>query len=311
MNTSSNEIWKAPQSHDGFEQRRHRFREEMRPYFYHCLGITPRSRVLDGGCGTGVFARYLAAGMEEGYVTGFDINKGFIAHGISKLEELSLQDRVTLELADGYNLPYGDGSFDAVTGYTYLGVLSDCEAGLREIIRVCRPGGTVSCVEGSTRIPAVHWHGDYPFEGADELRRLSLLEAGIFSSFVNMTEDYNQDRDWNVFRYPKLFEQCGLGDIRIYPFAHLMCYNDAGRIAEYGKKHALSELRSEMEWIRWRFEEKEEIYKKHGFVRDDCERLIGLMLLKINYMENCFETDRSYEWSGALNLIVTGIKLSV
>ena len=78
INNSSNEIWKAWQSYSGFENRSFRFTEDMRPLFYKWLGITPDSYVLDAGCGTGVFARYLAADITNGHVVGFDINQGFI-----------------------------------------------------------------------------------------------------------------------------------------------------------------------------------------------------------------------------------------
>ena len=85
VNKSSNEIWKSWQSYSGFENRSFRFTDDMRPLFYKWLGITPESYVLDAGCGTGVFARYLAADMNGGHIDGFDINEGFIRYGKEKL----------------------------------------------------------------------------------------------------------------------------------------------------------------------------------------------------------------------------------
>ena len=192
MNTSSNEIWKAPLNPGPFESRSHRFRVEMRPVFFQWLGIAPDSRVLDGGCGSGVFTRYLAKGLKGGHITGFDINEGFIAYGKQKAAELGLQDRMTLEIADGFALGYADDLFDAVTNYTYIGVLSDPEAGMRELIRVCKPGGVVSCVDASNAIPYAFWQGGYPFEGAAELQRLARLENVIFGSFARNPADWKQ-----------------------------------------------------------------------------------------------------------------------
>ena len=69
--------------------------------------------MLDGGCGTGVFTRYLAGGLTKGRITGFDINERSIEYGRLKLKECSLEDKVTLETADGFRLPYLDDAFDA------------------------------------------------------------------------------------------------------------------------------------------------------------------------------------------------------
>ena len=149
INKSSNDIWKSWQNFSGFENRSFRFTDDMRPLFYKWLGITPESYVLDAGCGTGVFARYLASDLKGGHIDGFDINERFIEYGKNKLDELSLTDKVTLTLDDGFNLSFNDNTYDAVTNYTYIGVLSDPVAGLREMIRVCKPGGVVSCVVDS------------------------------------------------------------------------------------------------------------------------------------------------------------------
>ena len=85
INKSSNDIWKSWQNYSGFENRAFRFIDDMRPIFYKWLGITPESYVLDAGCGTGVFARYLAADLNGGHIDGFDINEGFIEFGRKNL----------------------------------------------------------------------------------------------------------------------------------------------------------------------------------------------------------------------------------
>ena len=308
MNTSSNEIWKAWQGYKDFELREHRFREEMRPIFYHYLGITPDSSILDAGCGTGVFGRYLAKDLQKGHVTGFDINEGFIDFGKLRLKELSLDDKVTLELDDGFNLHYADNSFDAVTNYTYIGVLSDPIAGLCELIRVCKPNGVVSCVIATQSIQTVHWQGDYPFVGADELQILSAQESKIYTSFARSGNDFHQNAEWHAFRYPKMFEQCGLAEIHIYPFAHLICYNDEIYPFDYRKKLALDEVESEITWVKSRYHDKKEIYNNHGFTDSDLSRLMALLETKHEYLNQYFDQDKSYEWQGSMNFIVVGKK---
>lgn len=309
VNTSSNEIWRAFQNPEPFESRSHRFREEMRPLFLQWLGIEPDSRVLDGGCGSGVFTRYLAKGLKGGHIVGFDINEGFVAYGKQKAAELGLQDRMTLEVADGFALPgYADDQFDAVTNYTYLGALSDPEAGLRELIRVCKSGGVVSCVDASNAISYAFWQGSYPFDGAAELQRLARIENVIFSSFAHNPANWKQPTDWSVLRRPELFALCGLQNIHVYPFGHLICYNDDAFPFAYRKRLAITETQEEISWLESRYAGKEKIYASHGFSAEDYTMLQCLLARKLDYLEQNFETDKSYEWHGGFNFIVTGQK---
>jgi ubiquinone/menaquinone biosynthesis C-methylase UbiE len=305
--TSSNEIWKADKP-DSFEMRAHRFREEMRPVFYAWLGITPDSKVLDGGCGSGVFTRYLAKGLHSGHITGFDINERAIEYGRKKAEELGLGLNMTLETDDGFSLHYADDTFDAATNYTYIGVLSDPVAGLKELIRVCRPGGVVSCVIATNAIPYASWQGGYPFEGAEELQRLTVLENIISGSFVRKASDWKQSKKWDAFRYPQLFEYCGLTGIRMYPFGHLICYEDTSYPLAYRRQLALSETEEKIEWLASRYTGKEDIYLQHGFSHSDFNRLVQLLKVKLAYLKEYFDTDHSYEWHGGFNFIVTGRK---
>ena len=309
INKSSNEIWMSWQSYSGFENRSFRFTDDMRPLFFKWLGITPDSYILDAGCGTGVFARYLAADITNGHVDGFDINQGFIEYGTQKIEELNLSDKVTLRLDDGFNLSTPDNSYDAVTNYTYIGVLSDPVAGLQEMIRVCKPGGIVSCVVETNAIPRVTWQGDYPFDGADELQRLTNEEQHIFSKYARKNTDFNQSEEWHALRYPKMFELCGLQHIELHPFAYTFLYNDEKYPLSYRKELLQKEIRDDMAWISARYHDKKTIYEEHGFNNRKLERLIELMETKLEYISRHFEHDHSFEWTGGFNFIVTGRKI--
>jgi SAM-dependent methyltransferase len=308
LGNDSNEIWKNWQNYKSFELRAHRFRPEMLPVFYCYLGIQPEDDVLDGGCGTGVFTRYLAGGLTSGSMTGFDINENFIEYGKQKLKEYSLEDKVKLEVADGFHLHYADNTFDAVTNYTYIGVLSDPVAGLTELIRVCRPGGIVSCVIAANSIPTVDWQGDYTFEGAERLQELSALENKIFARYAHDPFDFKQSSEWHAFRYPKMFDMCGLTDIHIYPFAHLISYTDTQYPLEYRKMLVKEEVTDDIEWVKGRYNSKHEIYHQHGFSERDYIELVSLLEAKVEYLMENIETDKSFEWHGGFNFIVTGIK---
>ena len=95
------------------------------------------TRLLDVGCGNGWSSSLLA---KCGYnVIGADLNaEAFLpAPG----------PRLAYRQASMLEMPFAGASFDIVTAYQTLEHIPDPKQGLREMLRVCRPGGYV-CVVG-------------------------------------------------------------------------------------------------------------------------------------------------------------------
>ena len=96
---------------------------------YGCAGTRPR--LLEIGCGTGGLLQELVT-WAEAY--GLDSSKEAVGYcqqrGIHTVCQGSVND-----------LPYGDNTFDGVIGVDVLEHLDDDEGALREILRICRPGG--------------------------------------------------------------------------------------------------------------------------------------------------------------------------
>ena len=186
--------------------------------------------------------------------------------------------------------------------------MSDPVAGLKELIRVCKPGGVVSCVVATNSIPRVVWQGDYPFDGADELQRLAHEEMTIFSKYATKPTDFNQSEEWHVLRYPKMFEVCGLKHVSLYPFAYVFNFSDEKYSFEHRQRLLLTEIRDDIDWITARYNEKRDIYLANSFCDQKFNRLIELMNVKLNYVSNNFKNDKSFDWMGGFNFIVTGVK---
>jgi methionine biosynthesis protein MetW len=97
--------------------------------------VTPRSSVLDFGCGDGVtIGTWLAANTAR-YV-GFDISRA----AVSQARALGLDARVT---PTDDRLPFPDGSFDLATCLEVLEHLFEPQIALAELRRVLRPGGAI------------------------------------------------------------------------------------------------------------------------------------------------------------------------
>jgi SAM-dependent methyltransferase len=97
--------------------------------------------LLDVGCGPGTITTGLAARVAPGTVVGIDRSAEVVDQARTSAELFS---NVRFEVGDVYTLGYPDDSFDVVHAHQVLQHLSDPVAALREMDRVCKPGGLVA-----------------------------------------------------------------------------------------------------------------------------------------------------------------------
>ena len=101
--------------------------------------IRPDAQVLDLCCGTGdmAFALRRRMGKSSGAIFGADFSNAMLQRASAKSEGMSLR----WVGADALCLPFSDSRFDLVTSAFGFRNLADYDAGLREIVRVLKPGG--------------------------------------------------------------------------------------------------------------------------------------------------------------------------
>jgi demethylmenaquinone methyltransferase/2-methoxy-6-polyprenyl-1,4-benzoquinol methylase len=123
--------------------------------------LAPGDGALDVCCGTGDLAfelrRRCGAG---GKVVGSDFSEPMLELARRKALRRGVPD-VRFEWADALELPYEDGSFDAVTVGFGVRNLADVERGIAEMARVLRDGGRLVILEITqpTRPPLSWFHG--------------------------------------------------------------------------------------------------------------------------------------------------------
>ena len=123
-------------------------------------------RVLDVACGTGPNFRYLPDTVD---LVGIDISPEMLANAEERLDQRSIDGE--LRQMDAQNIEFPDDSFDAVISALSTCTFPDPVAALREMERVCKPGGTIRLVEhGRSDVGLLaryqEWRADAHYEKA-------------------------------------------------------------------------------------------------------------------------------------------------
>ena len=99
--------------------------------------------MLDVGCGPGTITVDIAARVAPGAVVGID-RADEVLEGARDAARDAGVDNVEFAVGDVYALDFPDASFDVVHAHQVLQHLTDPVAALREMRRVCAPGGVVA-----------------------------------------------------------------------------------------------------------------------------------------------------------------------
>ena len=102
------------------------------------LQLAPANRVLIVGAGTGLDLNFLPSNVQ---VTAIDVTPAML----KQLERRAARAgrSVTTHIMDARHLAFADAAFDAVVMHLILAVMPQPDRGLREAVRVLKPGGRI------------------------------------------------------------------------------------------------------------------------------------------------------------------------
>lgn len=104
------------------------------------LDLKPGMRVLDAGCGTGNFERFIAGkSLPPIVVDGIDGSSGMLRAARRRCRDLDFVRFSSADLND--RLPFDDDTFDRVVSINVLYALEDHDEAVRELLRVLKPQG--------------------------------------------------------------------------------------------------------------------------------------------------------------------------
>jgi phosphatidylethanolamine/phosphatidyl-N-methylethanolamine N-methyltransferase len=103
------------------------------------MGIKSGDRVLEVGVGTGINASLYP---RDCTVTGIDLSTSMLEKARERVARKGVRNIRLLEM-DAADLKFADHSFDIVYAPYLISVVPDPVAVVREMVRVCRPGGRI------------------------------------------------------------------------------------------------------------------------------------------------------------------------
>jgi ubiquinone/menaquinone biosynthesis C-methylase UbiE len=137
-------------------------------------------RHLEVACGTGTLLEWFLRwrrwkGLPAVHVVGVDYAESMLAGALHRF-----RGRVDLEFlhADVADMPLAEGSFDTANVANAVHCLPDVDAGLRGILRVLKPGGTMAANV------LLHPKGPWPLRGiAERINRWGMRKGILYTPY--------------------------------------------------------------------------------------------------------------------------------
>ncbi|CAF3652657.1 hypothetical protein FGSG_04216 [Fusarium graminearum PH-1] len=106
----------------------------------------PKLKLLDVGAGSGTISASLAGYMPEGEVTATDISDEILARANDYARSQGVSN-IKFQRANVFELPFPDSAFEVTHAHQVLCHLDTPVDAIKEMMRVTKPGGTVSLRE--------------------------------------------------------------------------------------------------------------------------------------------------------------------
>jgi len=126
-------MWDSDNAYDRFMGR---FSTRLAPLFADFAGVGAGQSALDVGAGTGALTAELVRRTDD--VAAAEPSQAFVDALRARFP------RVDVRLAGAESMPWPDSKFDVALAQLVVGFMNDAPAGIREMGRVVRPGGTVA-----------------------------------------------------------------------------------------------------------------------------------------------------------------------
>jgi demethylmenaquinone methyltransferase/2-methoxy-6-polyprenyl-1,4-benzoquinol methylase len=118
------------------------------------VGKNNPKQILDIATGTGDLALMMAS-LNPERIVGLDISSGMLEVGKRKIKKAKLSNKIEMIVGDSEEMPFKDGTFDAITVSFGVRNFANLAKGIKEIALVLKPDGVLVILETSnpTKFP--------------------------------------------------------------------------------------------------------------------------------------------------------------
>lgn len=179
------------------------------------LEACAHDEILDIATGTGDFAILAARLLMPTHIIGADISEGMMDVARRKAQKAGLSDVISFQKEDCLNLSFEDNSFDAVTVAYGVRNFSNLDLGLKEMLRVLKPGGHVAILELSAprRFPMKQLFWLYSHVVMQGVGALISKDKKAYQYLPASMEAFPQGEQMRA-----IMEKAGFADVRFRPF---------------------------------------------------------------------------------------------
>jgi ubiquinone/menaquinone biosynthesis C-methylase UbiE len=168
------------------------------------LGLKPGMKIVDVGCGTGDFTRYLASLIPgKCKIIGVDLRAANIRTAEKQTKKEGMAGRISFRKGDAYRIPVEDGWADLACCRTLLMHLTEPLKAVQEMTRVVRKGGAVAAFE----------RGRFESFYIPDNERFTKLATKLANSYVDGVRKLEEKYFDIGNRLPTIFYKAGLREI--------------------------------------------------------------------------------------------------
>ncbi len=281
--------------------------EDMRGYVTEKIGLTVGMKVLDVGCGTGEFTRYLARQTNGISYTGLDNDPDFIAAAKKRSQGAENGNSFEFVTGDAAAMPFEDGCFDVVVSHTFFNSMPLYRKALQEMKRVCRDGGIIASMTATDIEHIPLSHGIYPRDSEYWKKDYDVLLNKVVAMYEKVVPMNDYLQGIPTAYIPNLFEEEKLRSVSAYPVGRFFSLSNSAVPAEKKRRFIELEYISDRKRLECVYEEDE---AKAFMTEEEIQAFYALLEKKRDYLLRHLEDNRIWQWEGGTSLLITGQKAS-
>ncbi|HXT00497.1 MAG TPA: class I SAM-dependent methyltransferase [Elusimicrobiota bacterium] len=261
--------------------------------------------VLDVGCGVGHWGRLLSSVLSpQTALVGIDRESSWIEESTERAAKAGLSSRFRYQLGDATKIPFPENSFDLVTCQTLLIHLKSPREGLREMLRVLRPGGLLLCAEPNNFSSAIGVNNLSAEMAIPEIMDLLCFWYTCERGKEALGLGHNSCGDL----IPGYMAELGVENVRAY-----LSDKAVPLFPPYLRDEQRANLDQSCEWadrgiLGWDREEARTYFVAGGGTGIEFERLWALALLDAKRTVQAMKDGRFHTGGGSIFYLISGTK---